>query len=61
MSEAKLKPYLTLDLRCGCGAALYVEVPQEPSYAAHPLTAEVMKLGGAWTAAHAAHHQEPTK
>lgn len=61
MSETKLKPYITLDLRCGCGASLYVEVPQEPSYATHPLTAEVMKLGAAWSGQHAAHHQESKK
>jgi hypothetical protein len=61
MNEPKPKSWLSLELRCGCGASLFVEVPQEPSYGTHLLTAEVTKLGQLWTQAHAAHHQEPKK
>jgi hypothetical protein len=52
--------YLTLDLRCSCGASLYVEVPDEPTkYCSDPLPHEVLKLAVAWTRAHEGHHREP--
>lgn len=61
MSEAKVKPFLSLELRCACGGSLFVEVPQEPSYSATELPKAVVALGVSWTNAHAAHHQEPKK
>lgn len=36
MSEAKPKPFLSLELRCGsggfsgCGSSLFIELPQQP-------------------------------
>lgn len=59
MSEAKPKPFLSLELRCGCGGALFVEMPQEA--ASSYLGEKLLSLGTAWTNAHAAHHQEPKK
>jgi hypothetical protein len=56
---AKPKPYITLDLRCSCGATLYVELPQEA--AAGYLSEKLFTLTTRWTEAHAAHHQEPKK
>lgn len=61
MSEVKPKPFLALELRCGCGGSLFVEVPEEVNYSSNPLDHAVVKLGIAWTEAHAAHHQEPKK
>ena len=61
MSDTKPKPFLTLDLSCGCGACLFVEVPQEPSsgYDPNGLTRAVVSLALNWSNAHAAHHKEP--
>jgi hypothetical protein len=61
MSDPNPKPFLTLELRCGCGAAFFVEVQQDQTYAGVSLSTELVKLGSAFTQAHAAHHQEPKK
>jgi hypothetical protein len=52
----KPKPFLVLDLRCGCGASLFVECPQEASYS---LANDFVRLSTSWSQAHAAHHKEP--
>lgn len=57
MSDQTPKHFLTLDLRCACGATFYVELPQET--AASYLSERLFTLTTAWTHAHAAHHQEP--
>ncbi len=59
MSDPKPRPCLTIDLRCGCGASLYVELPQE--VAATYLAEKLLTLGTTWTNGHAAHHQEPKR
>lgn len=59
MSDAKPKPYLTLELRCGCGGNLFAEVPQETTF--NDVAKALLELGTAWTKAHAAHHQEPKR
>lgn len=66
MSEAKPKPFLSLELRCGsggfsgCGSSLFIELPQQPErFSDLPL--KLVDLATAWTAAHKAHHQEPKK
>lgn len=58
MSETKPKPFLTLELRCGCGASLFAELPQDPGFSS--ICNDFIKLGTEWTKAHAAHHQEPS-
>lgn len=59
MTDAKPKPFLSLELRCACGSSLFVELPQET--AATYLSEKLFALSTAWTQAHAAHHQEPKK
>jgi hypothetical protein len=54
MNDAQRKPYLTLDLRCGCDASLFVECPQEASYS---LANDLTKLAATWSQSHAAHHR----
>lgn len=61
MSDPKPKPFMSLELRCCCGSSPFVELPQEPAYQSNALPLETVKLGVAWTQAHAAHHQEPKK
>ena len=68
MSEAKEKPFLTLELRCACcssssfnrGSSLFIEVPVTPP-GFSSLPEKLVELATAWTKAHAAHHQEPKK
>lgn len=63
MTDTKPKPFLRLKLLCGCGARLFVELPQEPkrAFGMEELPKDVIKLGVAWSSAHAAHHKEPAK
>lgn len=56
MPQTETKP-MVLDLKCGCGATLYIEVT--PGYAWD--FGELMKLATAWTGAHRVHHVEPAK
>lgn len=48
-----------VELYCGCGAAFFVECPQESG--GYSLCMELLSLSKAWNQAHAAHHKEPTK
>lgn len=50
MSDPKPKAFLTLELRCGCGAGMFVEVPQDAGYS---LANDLTKLAATWTNAHA--------
>lgn len=46
---------LCLDMKCGCGASLYLDWPVKYAIDTHWLS----ELAKGWTAAHRAHHVEP--
>jgi hypothetical protein len=54
------RPFFTLEQRCACGCCLFIEIQQDQTYAGVSLSTELVKLGIAWTNAHA-NHQEPKK
>lgn len=56
MPQTETKP-MVLDMKCGCGAALYVEVT--PGYSWD--FGQLIELSKAWVAAHRDHHVEPMK
>lgn len=69
-TEAKPRSFLTVDLKCGCGSHLFIEVPQEA--AATYLSEKLLHLATVWSTQHshgptleklvgAAHHKEPKK